>query len=41
MVGTPEGHVESIHEGEATPTNNLNDEVKGDVGPHLAYGKSS
>ena len=32
MVGTLEGHVESIHEGEATPTNDLNDEVKGDAG---------
>jgi len=37
MVGTPEGYVESIHEGEATPTNDLDDEVEGDVGapPHL------
>ena len=26
MMGTPEGHVESIHEGEATPTNDLDDE---------------
>ena len=31
MVGTPEGYVESIHEGEATPTNDLDDEVKGDL----------
>ena len=30
-VGTPKGHVESIHEEEATPTNDLNDEVKGDA----------
>ena len=28
MVGTPEGHVESIHEGEATPTNDLGDEAE-------------
>ena len=37
MAGTPEGHVESIHEEEATPMNNLDDEVEGDVGtpPHL------
>ena len=37
MVGTPKGHVESIHEEEATPTNNLDDEVRGDAGalPHL------
>ena len=37
MVGTPEGHVESIHEEEATPTNDLNDEVGRDAGalPHL------
>ena len=32
MVGTPEGHVESIHEEEAIPTNDLDDEVKGDTG---------
>ena len=37
MVGTPEGHVESIHEGEATPTNDFDDDVERDVGapPHL------
>ena len=37
MAGTPEEHVESIHEEEATPTNDLNDEVERDVGaqPHL------
>ena len=29
MVGTLEGHVESIHEEEATPTNDLQDEVRG------------
>ena len=28
MTGTPEGHVESIHEGEATPTNDLDDEAE-------------
>ena len=32
MAGTLEGHVESIHEGEATPTNDLDDEVERDVG---------
>ena len=32
MAGTPEGHVESIHEGEATPTSDLDDEVERDVG---------
>ena len=32
MVGTPEGYIKSIHEGEATPTNDLDDEVEGDVG---------
>ena len=32
MTGTPHGHVESIHEEEATPTNNLNDEVEGETG---------
>ena len=37
MVGTPEGHVESIHEEEDTPMNDLDDEVEGDTGapPHL------
>ena len=37
MTGTPEGHVESIHEEEATSTNDLDGEVKGDAGapPHL------
>ena len=38
VVGSPEGHVESIHEGEATPTNDFDDEVKRDAGPHLTYG---
>ena len=32
MAGTPEEHVESIHEGEATTTNDLDDEVEGDAG---------
>ena len=32
MMGTPERHVESIHEEEATPMNDLNDEVKGETG---------
>ena len=32
MVGTPEGYVESIHEGEATPTNDFDDEVERDAG---------
>ena len=27
MAGTPDGYVESIHEGGATPTDNLDDEV--------------
>ena len=32
MTGTPEGHVESIHKEEATPMNDLDDEVEGDIG---------
>ena len=32
MAGTPEGHVESIHEEEATPTNDLDNEVERDEG---------
>ena len=32
MVGTPEGHVESIHEGEATSMNDFDDEVERDAG---------
>ena len=33
MAGTPEGHIESIHEEEeATPMNDLDDEVERDVG---------
>ena len=37
MVGTPEGYIESIHEGGATPTNDLDNEVEGDTWapPHL------
>ena len=31
MAGTPEGRIESIHEGGATPPNDLNDKVEGDV----------
>ena len=38
MAGTPKGYVESIHEGEATPTNGFDDKVEGDAGPHLACG---
>ena len=30
MIGTPEGHVESIHE-EATLANDLDDEGKGEI----------
>ena len=41
VAGTLEGHVKSIHEGEATPMNNLNDEVERGVGAHLACGWSS
>ena len=32
LAGTLEGHIESIHEGEATPTNNLDDKIKRDAG---------
>ena len=32
MVGTPEGRVESVHEGGATPPNDFDDEVEEDVG---------
>ena len=32
IAGTPEGHVESIHKEEATPTNGFDDEVEGDAG---------
>ena len=32
MEGTPEGYVESIHEGEATPMNGFDNKVEGDAG---------
>ena len=32
MAGTPEGYIKSIHEGGATPTDDLDDEVEGDAG---------
>ena len=32
MAGTPEGRVESVHEGGATPPNDLDDEVEEDAG---------
>ena len=32
MVGTLEGYIESIHDGGATLTDNLDDEVEGDAG---------
>ena len=32
MAGTPKGCVESVHEGGATPPNDLNDEVEEDAG---------
>ena len=32
MAGTPKGEVKSIHEEEATPTKDLNDEAEGDAG---------
>ena len=41
MTGTLEGHVESIHEEEATLVNNLDDEAGGRQWPHLAYRWSS
>ena len=41
MAGTPEGYVESIHEGEATPTNDLDDEVERDAGAPPRLGWSS
>ena len=31
MTGTPEGHIKSIHEEEATPTNDLDDEAEGET----------
>ena len=37
MTGTPEGHVESVSEEEATPVDNLGDEVEGETAapPHM------
>ena len=37
MIGTPEGHVESVPEEEATLANNLDDEAKGKTvaPPHM------
>ena len=32
MAGTPEGRVESVHEGGATPLNDLDDEFEEDTG---------
>jgi len=32
MVGNPKGCIKSVHEGGATPPNDLDDDVKGDVG---------
>ena len=32
MAGTPKGYIESIHEGGATPTDNLDNEVERDLG---------
>ena len=40
MAGTPEGYVESIYEREATPMNDLDDEVGGMQGTRLACGWS-
>ena len=31
MMGTPEGHVESISKVEATPANNLSDKAEGET----------
>ena len=41
MAGTPEGHVKSIDEEEATPMNNLDDEVGGMQGACLTCGWNS
>jgi len=38
MVGSLEGHVESVHEGGATPPNDLDDEVEEDTGALPACG---
>ena len=32
MAGIPEGYIESIHKGGATPIDDLEDEVEGDAG---------
>ena len=32
MAGIPKGHIESIHDEEATPTNDLDNEVEGEAG---------
>ena len=32
MAGNPEGYIKSIHEGGATPTDDLDDKVEGDAG---------
>ena len=32
MAGTPEGRIESVHEGRATPPNDFDDEVEEDAG---------
>ena len=41
MVGTPDGRVESVHEGGATPLNDFDDEVKEDAGPFPACRRNS
>jgi len=41
MAGSPEGQVKSIHEEEATPTNDLDDEVERDAGAPPRLGWSS
>ena len=37
MIGTPKGHVKSIHEEEATPTNDLDDKAERETAapPHM------
>ena len=37
MMGTPEGHVESVREEEATPANNLDNKAEGETmaPPHM------
>ena len=37
MTGTLEGHIESVHKGEATPTNDLDDEAERETAapPHM------